>query len=203
MRRVAALLFLLLTPVRFLHGQSTNASLTGRITDPAMALVVDARITAISETMNVRYETTTNGSGEYRFSNLPPGTYHLEIEKPGFKKLLKPHVILHVQDIVRVDFELTVGELSEAVSVKAGAPVLNTESATVSTVVDRSFVENVPLNGRSFQTLIALTPGVVLTTTSQNDQGRWSQCQLRRHGCANPRANCRRGVTRIQRFRRA
>lgn len=174
MRRVAALLFLLLTPVRFLHGQSTNASLTGRITDPAMALVVDARITAISETMNVRYETTTNGSGEYRFSNLPPGTYHLEIEKPGFKKLLKPHVILHVQDIVRVDFELTVGELSEAVSVKAGAPVLNTESATVSTVVDRSFVENVPLNGRSFQTLIALTPGVVLTTTSQNDQGQFS-----------------------------
>lgn len=174
MRRVAALVFLLLTPVLFLEAQSTNASLTGRITDPAKALIVGATIIAISQTTNVRYETTSNSSGEYRLSNLPPDNYHLEIEKPGFKKLLKPNVILHVQDVVRIDFELTVGELSEAVSVKAGAPVLNTESATVSTVVDRSFVENIPLNGRSFQTLIALTPGVVLTTTSQNDQGQFS-----------------------------
>ncbi|HET6850925.1 MAG TPA: TonB-dependent receptor [Pyrinomonadaceae bacterium] len=174
MRGVAAFIFLLLTSVLLAHGQSTNASLSGRITDPANALVVDARITATRQTTNVRYETTTNGLGEYRLANLPPDNYYLEVEKPGFKKLLKPNVILHVQDIVRIDFELTVGELSEAVSVQAGAPVLNTESATVSTVVDRSFVENIPLNGRSFQTLIALTPGVVLTTTSQNDQGQFS-----------------------------
>ena len=174
MQRIAALLFLLLTPVLLSKAQSTNASLTGRIIDPAKALVVDARITAIRETTNVRYETTTNSSGEYHLSNLPPDNYHLEIEKTGFKKLLKPNVILHVQDTVRINFELTVGELSEAVSVKAGAPVLNTESAAVSTVVDRAFVENIPLNGRSFQTLIALTPGVVLTTASQNDQGQFS-----------------------------
>jgi hypothetical protein len=174
MRGIAALLFLLLTPVLLAQGQTTNASLGGRITDPAKALVVDARITAISETTNVRYETTSNGLGEYRLAHLPPDNYDLEIEKPGFKKLLKPDVVLHIQDIVRIDFELTVGELSEAVSVQAGARVLNTESATVSTVVDRSFVENIPLNVRSFQTLIALTPGVVLTTTSQNDQGQFS-----------------------------
>ncbi len=174
MRSVAALVFLLLTPVLFVQGQSTNASLSGRITDPAKALVVDARIVATRLTTNERYETTTNGLGEYRLANLPPDTYHLEIEKPSFKKLRKPNVILHVQDIVRIDLELTVGELSEAVSVQAGAPVLNTESTTVSTVVDRSFVERIPLNGRSFQTLITLTPGVVLTTTSQNDQGQFS-----------------------------
>ena len=174
MRRVAALVFLLLTPVPVLQAQSTNASLTGRITDPAKALVVDARITAISQTRNVPYETTSNESGEYRLANLSPDSYRLEIEKRGFKKLLKPNVILHVQDTVSIDFELTIGELSEVVSVKDGAPVLNTESATVSTVVDRSFVDRIPLNGRSFQTLIALTPGVVLTATSQNDQGQFS-----------------------------
>jgi Carboxypeptidase regulatory-like domain/TonB dependent receptor len=174
MRRVAALLFLLLTPVQFAHAQSTNASLTGRITDPAKALVVDARIIAISQTTNARFETSCNDAGEYRLMNLPPDNYHLHVEKPGFKKLLKPNVTLHVQDTVRIDFELTIGELTEVVSVQDGAPVLNTESATVSTVVDRSFVENIPLNGRSFQTLIALTPGVVLTATSQNDQGQFS-----------------------------
>jgi hypothetical protein len=174
MRRVAALVLLLLTPVLFVKGQSTNASLTGRITDPARALIGDARVTAISQTTNVRYETTSNDSGEFRLANLPPDNYHLEIEKSGFKKLLKPNVILHIQDNLRIDFELTLGEVSEVVAVKAGGPVLNTELATVSTVVDRSFVENIPLNGRSFQTLIALTPGVVLTATSQNDQGQFS-----------------------------
>ena len=163
MRRVAALVFLLLTSVLFALAQSTNASLTGRVTDPAKSLVVDAGIAAISQTTNVRYETTTNGSGEFRLANLPPDNYQLEIEKPGFKKLLKANVVLHVQDTVRIDFELTIGELSEVVSVKDGAPVLNTESPTVSTLVDRTFVENIPLNGRSFQTLITLTPGVVLT----------------------------------------
>jgi hypothetical protein len=80
MRRVAALLFLLLTPFLLSKAQSTNASLTGRIIDPARALLVDVRITAISQTTNVRYETTTNSSGEYRLSNLPPDNYHLEIE---------------------------------------------------------------------------------------------------------------------------
>ena len=174
MRRVAALVFLLLTPVLFALAQSTNASLTGRVTDPAKSLVVDAGIAAISQTTNVRFETTTNGSGEFRLANLPPDNYQLEIEKPGFKKLLKANVVLHVQDTVRIDFELTIGELSEVVSVKDGAPVLNTESPTVSTVVDRTFVESIPLNGRSFQTLITLTPGVVLTTASQSDQGQFS-----------------------------
>ena len=174
MRRVAALIFLLLTSFVFAQGQSTNASLTGRLTDPAKALVVDARVAAISQATSVRYEASTNGSGEYQLANLPPGSYHLEIEKSGFKKLLKPNVVLHVQDTLRIDFELTIGDVSEVVTVKAGAPVLNTESATVSTVVNQTFVENLPLNGRSFQTLIALTPGVVLTATSQNDQGQFS-----------------------------
>src|ERR1041384_2129622 len=174
MRRVAALVFLLLTPVLVLQAQSTNASLTGRITDPAKALVANARITAISQNTNVRYQTTTNEAGEYRLSNLPPDNYRLEVEKSDFKKLLQPNVILHVRDTVRIDFELTIGELSEVVSVEDGAPLLNTESATVSTVVDRSLVDKIPLNGRSFQNLIALPPGVVVTTTSQNDQGQFS-----------------------------
>src|SRR6185436_6145553 len=90
------------------------------------------------------------------------------------KKLLKPEVILHVQDTLEINFELTLGSVSETVMVKAGAPLVNSESATVSTVIDRAFVENLPLNGRSFQTLITLTPGVVLTATRFDDQGQFS-----------------------------
>src|SRR6185369_4883110 len=175
MHRVAA--FVCLTfgvYASVLYAQSTNASITGRITDPAKALIVNARVTAVSAGTNIRYEATTNRSGEYYLTNLPPNSYRIEIEKAGFKKLIKPDVILHVQDALEIDFEMTLGDVSETVTVEGGSPLVNTESATVSTVIDRTFVENLPLNGRSFQTLIMLTPGVVVTATRFDDQGQFS-----------------------------
>ncbi|HEU4769039.1 MAG TPA: TonB-dependent receptor, partial [Pyrinomonadaceae bacterium] len=129
---------------------------------------------AISAHTNLRYEDMTNGSGEYYLANLPPASYRLEIQKPGFKKLIKPDVVLHVQDALRIDLQMTLGDVSETVMVESGAPLVNTESATVSTVINRTFVENIPLNGRSFQTLIELTPGVVVTPSTFNDQGQFS-----------------------------
>ena len=120
-----------------LCAQSTNASLTGRVTDPSKARIVDAKITAISAGTNFRYETATNDSGEYYLANLPPSSYRLEVEKTGFKKLIKPDVILHVQDAPEINFEMTLGSASESVTVEGGAPLVNTESATVSTVINR------------------------------------------------------------------
>jgi len=175
MRAVAVIAFLfLLAHACVLHAQSTNASLTGRITDPSHDLIVNARIVAVSLGTNARYETTANDSGEYYLANLPPDSYRIEIEKPGFKKLIKPDVILHVQDALKIDFEMALGDVSETVMVESGAPLLNVESRTVSTVVNHNFVDNFPLNGRSFQTLISLTPGVVVTATRFDDQGQFS-----------------------------
>src|ERR1700739_4292520 len=93
-----------------LRAQSTNASLTGRVTDPSKASIADAKVAAVSAATNVRYETTTNNSGEYYLPNLPPSLYRIEIEKPGFKKLIKPDVILHVQDALELNFQMTVGD---------------------------------------------------------------------------------------------
>jgi len=175
MYRLAALAFLLLVSFpSALRAQSTNASLTGRITDPSKAAIAEAKVSAIRLETNVRYETTSNLSGEYSLANLPPGTYGLEVEKAGFKKLIKPNVILHVQDSLAIDFEMALGEVTESIAVEAGAPLLSTDSATVSTLVDRTFVDEIPLNGRSFQTLILLTPGVVVTPTAYDDQGQFS-----------------------------
>jgi len=174
MRRGSAFVFVLLTSVACVRAQSTNATLTGRVTDSAKALIVDAKVTAITAGTNFAYQATTTGSGEYYLANLPPASYRIEIEKVGFKKLIKPIVVLHVQDTLSLDFELTIGDLSEAVTVESDALLANIESGTVSTVVDRTFVENVPLNGRSFQTLISLTPGVVVTATRFDDQGQFS-----------------------------
>jgi Carboxypeptidase regulatory-like domain len=171
---VACALLFLLAHACVLRAQSTNASLTGRITDPSHALIVAARVSVISLATNAHYETTTNDSGEYYLANLPPDSYRIEIEKHGFKKLIKPNVILHVQDALKIDFEMALGDVSEIVTVESGAPLLNSESGTVSTVVNHNFVENFPLNGRSFQTLISLTPGVVVTATRFDDQGQFS-----------------------------
>ena len=157
-----------------LRAQSTNGSITGRVTDPSKAVIVDAKVAAISVDTNVHYEGATNSSGEYYLTNLPPGSYRIEFEKSGFKKLIRPDVILHVQDALATDLEMTLGSASEIITVEAGAPVVNTQSAAVSTVIDHTFVENLPLNGRSFQTLITLAPGVVVAATKSNDQGQFS-----------------------------
>src|ERR1700752_101271 len=116
----------------------------------------------------------TNDSGEYSLANLAPHVYRIEIEKTGFKKLVKPDLVLHVQDALKIDFEMTLGDVSELVTVEGGAPLVSTESAAVSTVIERRFVDNLPLNGRTFQTLIAITPGVVLPPTALFDQGQFS-----------------------------
>src|SRR5580658_2037382 len=157
-----------------LRAQSTNASITGRVTDPSKALIVGAKVNAISIDRSFRYEAVTNGSGEYYLTNLPPGNYRIEIDKTGFKTLIKPDVILHVQDALEIDFEMTLGPASQSVTVETGAPLVNTESGTVSTVINRTFVDNLPPNGRSFQTLMMLTPGVVVTATAFDDQGQFS-----------------------------
>ena len=175
MHRVHALvLILVIATAPLLCGQSTNASLTGRITDPSKALIPHAMVCAINTSTNVRYESNSNDEGVYHLASLPPGTYRMEVSKPLFKTLTKPDVTLHVQDVLEINFEMPVGAVTETVAVEAGAPVVNTESGTVSTVVDREFVENLPQNGRSLQTLLTLTPGVVLTSTTFDNQGQFS-----------------------------
>src|SRR4030095_5970338 len=170
MGRVPALALLLLASLTpDLSAQSTSATLTGLITDPSKAFIAGAKVAAISANTNVRHETTTNSAGEYHLTDLPPGIYNIEIVKSGFKKIIKPDVVLHVQDGLEINFELAIGVVSETMTVDAGTSLVNTESATVSTVVDRTFVENLPLNGRSFQTLIMLAPGVVPVAAALTD----------------------------------
>jgi hypothetical protein len=147
--------------------QSTSASLTGTVDDPSKALIGGASITAINTQTGVTASSKTNNSGQYVLPGLNPGTYRIEVDKQGFKGIIEAGLVLHVQDIVQMNFHMAIGSASETVSVDGSGIQINTTDASVSTVIDRKFVENMPLNGRSFQDLISMTPGV-LTQNPQN-----------------------------------
>src|SRR6266436_4784973 len=157
-----------------LLAQSPNGVLNGLVVDPSNQVIVGADIVGVNDVTGVQYATKTNGEGIYVLPSLPPGPYRLQVSKVGFKTLIKPDITLNVQDALAITFTLPVGALAETVTVEGGAPLVNTQDASVSTVVDRRFVENMPLNGRSFQALITLTPGVVLTPSSGSEQGQFS-----------------------------
>ena len=149
-----------------LVAQSPNGIINGLVSDPASAAVVGAEIVAVNDVTGVQYTTRTNSEGIYLLPSLPPGPYRLQVSRVGFKTIIKPDIILSVADALSINFTLPVGGLHEIVTVEGGAPLVNTESAAVSTVIDRKFVESLPLNGRSFNTLLQLTPGVTIAPTS-------------------------------------
>ena len=130
----------ILIPARSLLGQSTNAAITGQVTDPLKAVIVQAKVTAVNNNTNVRYEGTTNQTGSYLIPSVPPGDYRIEVEKTGFKTIVKPDVILHVQDTIELNFEMALGSASETVTVTGGASMINTTDASVSTVVLASLI---------------------------------------------------------------
>jgi hypothetical protein len=152
---------LLLCSAPPLNAQSTNASLTGRITDSSKGVVPNALVAAINTGTRLHYETITNATGSYYVSDLPPGTYRIEVEKVGFKAVIKSDLVLHVQDALEINFEMVLGSASESVTVRGGVPPLDTESSTIGTVVEQRKVNELPLNGRNVFNLIELAASVV------------------------------------------
>jgi len=154
--------------------QTETATISGLITDDTGAVVPGAEVKLQSVDRGTVESATTNNAGIYFFSSVHPGPYQLSVRKPGFKQVDFLGLIANVQDHIEQNFRLQVGSVAESVTVEASAATINTTDATVSTVVDRQFAENLPMNGRSFQTLIQLTPGVVLTASNYSDGGQFS-----------------------------
>jgi hypothetical protein len=157
-----------------LFPQSPNANINGSILDPSGAAVGGAEIVAANDATGVQYGAKANSEGIYVVPGLPPGPYRVQVSKAGFKTVIKPDVVLSVQSALSLNFTLPVGATFEVVTVQGGGSTMNTESAAVSTVVDRQFAENLPMNGRSFQTLIQLTPGIVVTPSTATNDGQFS-----------------------------
>src|SRR5258707_8078618 len=105
------------------------AAVTGLITDPNGRSVPGVTVIITNLATNVTSRTVTNDQGIYRAPSLQPGIYRMTVDKDGFKSIVKSGVELHIQDVASINFELQIGSVNETVTVTAGAPLVNTQSA--------------------------------------------------------------------------
>ncbi len=172
---IAVIVFLLtafcLLPTAF--SQTATATLSGTVVDQNGAVVPNADITVENIGTALKRETTTNDEGYFTVPLLPPATYSVTAQRTGFMVTRLETVVLNVGDQKALIIQLKTGDVKETVVVTGEAPLIN-ESPAVATIVDRQFVGNLPLNGRSFQSLITLTPGIVPVPSVTNVTGGFS-----------------------------
>jgi hypothetical protein len=155
--RLLLLSFLIWLPC---HAQQTTATLLGAVVDSSGAAVVGVKVTASSLATNIQRETITDQAGNYTLPSLPAGDYRVTATHEGFQVQRIDKVTLQVEQSARLDFTLKIGNVTETIEVNASAVVLQTENASVGTVIDGGKIVDLPLNGRNFIQLAQLIPGV-------------------------------------------
>ena len=162
-KALACYLVLLLSPL-FLRAQaSDNTALVGTVTDPTGSVVVGAKVTGVNRDTKVSYTGTTNGDGYYSIPFVSPGTYDVDVEMTGFRKMAATGVIVTINHAVRTDFALAVGSETSVVSVSADTPALSTDDALLGETIDSQQVHDLPLNGRRAIDLAATASNITLS----------------------------------------
>jgi len=147
--------------------QAFYGSLVGTVTDASSGAVAGASVAAINNSTGERRTSVTDSDGTYRFVNLIPGRYKVEVEHAGFKRYTRDQIEVNVDTTVRADVSLAVGEVTQSVEVSAQAALLQSESAALGQVVSNRSVQELPLNGRNVLNLINTSPGVVPQGSSE------------------------------------
>jgi hypothetical protein len=143
-----------------LLGQAVNGTLLGTVTDATGAAVPNAKVTATEVSTGAIHLSASNDSGNYTFPDLQPGLYSVTVEAKGFKKLTQQNITLLSNTTVRVDLALTLGNVTESVTVTTEPPQLQTDRADISTKLEAEAVVNMPLGtNRNFQSLLNVVPG--------------------------------------------
>ena len=138
----------------------TLGDISGRVTDPSGAGVPDAAVSLTNTATNAVRTANSTGDGFYTFTNVPPGAYNLKAEHPGFSTGITNNVQVQVQQSVRLDLTLQVGQVNQTVEVSATATLLQSENATLGHVVENREIVEAPLNGRQYLNLVTLAPNV-------------------------------------------
>ena len=164
--------FLLIVFATCLLAQS--AQISGVVRDSTQAVVPRAVITVTAEDTGLRRAVVSSDEGIYTVPLLPPAKYKIEVTAQGFQTSRQTGVSLETGQSARIDIVLQPGSLEQSITVNAASSLVRTDQSGVSTVINREFIDTLPLNGRSFQSLIALTPGVVMTKATFGEQGQFS-----------------------------
>src|SRR5437773_11050494 len=138
----------------------TFGEVTGRVTDPSGAVIPGASVTLTNVNTNAVRNVVTTEVGAYTLPSIPPGSYRLRTELPGFKAALSEPFEVQVQQVVRLDVVLQLGQISDTVEVAATADLLQSETAAIGAVVENKIIIELPLNGRQYLGLVALAPNV-------------------------------------------
>src|SRR5216683_1336245 len=156
-----------------LWAQAPTGDITGEITDATGAAIRGATVTVTNPATNTTRTAISNDSGAYNFPALPPGIYSVRVEMKGFSSQVRNNVDLQVGQVARLDFPMQVGNVSEVVEVAGQAPVLETDTTAVGTVIENRRIVDLPLNGRNYLQLVSLIPGATTNgPASSQGQGR-------------------------------
>jgi hypothetical protein len=156
-----ALTILLVAAAGPIWGQQVTAAILGKVTDANGDPVANARITVQDVDRGTEWTTESNAEGVYNLPRLPVGTYKIKVAAQGFKTSVHPDIALELNQTARVDLKMEVGAISETVQVVGGAPVLQTDTAQLGTVIDSRTNQNLPLATRNYIQLTLLAPGSV------------------------------------------
>ena len=144
------------------YAQQDTGTITGVVADPSGSAIPKAAVRFLNTGTNTATTVITDSEGLFVATPLRIGNYAISVEAPGFKKTVREDVLLRVQDRLRVDFRLEVGQLNETIEVTTEAPLLQSETTSLGQVITTKPVSELPLNGRNFIQLIALTPGAYI-----------------------------------------
>jgi len=154
-----------------LFSQGSNGRIIGTVADQSGGVISNATVSIIDKDRGVARTLTTDDAGEYNAPNLLPGTYIVRVEANGFKKLERQNVVLEVGKEVRVDVTVQPGEQTQTVTVTESIPLVETTNATLGGTLNNTDINDMPLNGRNYQSLMSLRPGVM----NQPGGGPWTQ----------------------------
>ena len=141
--------------------QTVYGSIVGRVSDISGAVIKDASVTVIDQGTSESRSSATNSEGDYRFVNLVPGKYRMDVKAAGFKLFSRDTIDVRVDSVARIDATLAVGASNESIEVKEQTPLLDTQASSVGQVIEGRQVLETPLNGRNVMNLLALVPGVI------------------------------------------
>ena len=154
-----------------LFSQANFGRILGIVTDQTGGVITGATVTIIDKDRGVARTLTSDAAGEYNAPTLIPGTYSVRVEAQGFKKLERQNVVVEVGKEVRVDVTVQPGEQAQMITVTEAIPLVETANATLGGTINHADINNLPLNGRNYQSLVDLRPGVMV----QPGGGPWTQ----------------------------